>query len=97
MIANCDHLKKLKFSKALPFAFTERGAIMAAAVLNSPRAVDVSVFIVRAFVRNEPNKGRQLDIQKLNAEIAGNIARQNELHAAINEIVADIEREKQHE
>ncbi len=51
VIANCDHLEKLKFSKALPFAFTEHGAIMAAAVLNSPRAVDVSVFVVRAFVR----------------------------------------------
>lgn len=51
VIANCDHLKKLKFSKALPFAFTEHGAIMAAAVLNTPRAVDVSVFVVRAFVQ----------------------------------------------
>jgi hypothetical protein len=34
-----------------PFAFTEHGAIMAAAVLNSPRAVETSVFVVRAFVR----------------------------------------------
>ena len=31
--------------------FTEHGAIMAASVLNSPRAVDVSVFVVRAFVK----------------------------------------------
>ncbi|HUI05509.1 MAG TPA: ORF6N domain-containing protein [Verrucomicrobiae bacterium] len=35
----------------LPFAFTEHGAIMAANVLNSPRAVDMSVFVVRAFVK----------------------------------------------
>ena len=34
-----------------PFAFTEHGAIMAAAILNSPRAVEMSVFVVRAFVR----------------------------------------------
>ena len=34
-----------------PFAFTEHGAIMAASVLNSPRAVDVSVYVVRAFVK----------------------------------------------
>jgi hypothetical protein len=34
-----------------PYAFTEHGAIMAAAVLNSPRAVDVSVYVVRAFVK----------------------------------------------
>jgi hypothetical protein len=35
----------------LPYAFTEHGAIMAASVLNSPRAVEMSVFVVRAFVR----------------------------------------------
>ena len=51
MVAACDHLSKLKYSKALPYAFTEYGAIMLASVLNSPRAVEVSVFIVRAFVK----------------------------------------------
>ena len=35
----------------LPYAFTEHGAIMAASVLNSPKAVQMSVFVVRAFVR----------------------------------------------
>jgi hypothetical protein len=34
-----------------PYVFTEHGAIMAAMVLNSPRAVDVSMYVVRAFVR----------------------------------------------
>ena len=34
-----------------PFAFTEQGAIMAAGVLNSERAVQMRVFVVRAFVR----------------------------------------------
>ena len=37
--------------KYLPFAFTEHGAIMAATVLNSPRAVEVSIYVVRAFVQ----------------------------------------------
>ena len=35
-----------------PYAFTERGAIMAATVLNSERAVQMSVFVVRAFARD---------------------------------------------
>ena len=35
----------------LPYAFTEHGAIMAATILNTPRAVQMSVFIVRAFVK----------------------------------------------
>ena len=34
-----------------PYAFTEHGAIMAATVLNSERAVEMSIFVVRAFVR----------------------------------------------
>lgn len=38
-------------ARFLPFAFTEHGAIMAATVLNSPRAVQMSVFVVRAFIR----------------------------------------------
>ena len=37
--------------KYLPYAFTEHGAIMAATILNSSRATEVSVYVVRAFVR----------------------------------------------
>ena len=51
VVTVCDHLERLKYSPVLPRAFTEHGAIMAATVLNSPRAVQVSVYVVRAFVR----------------------------------------------
>ncbi len=37
--------------RKLPWAFTEHGAIMAANVLNSPQAVQMSVFVVRAFLK----------------------------------------------
>jgi hypothetical protein len=37
--------------KYLPYAFTEHGALMAATLLSSPRAIEVSVYVVRAFVR----------------------------------------------
>jgi len=37
--------------RKLPYAFTEHGAIMAATVLNSSKAVEMSVFVVRAFVK----------------------------------------------
>jgi hypothetical protein len=36
---------------SLPYAFTEHGALMAASVLNSPKAVEMSILVVRAFVR----------------------------------------------
>ena len=35
----------------LPTAFTEHGTVMAATVLNSPRAVQMSIFVVRAFLQ----------------------------------------------
>ena len=38
-------------ARKLPWAFTEHGAIMAATILRSPRAVTLSVYVVRAFVR----------------------------------------------
>jgi hypothetical protein len=38
-------------SRYRPYVFTEHGAVMAASILNSARAVEVSVFVVRAFVR----------------------------------------------
>lgn len=51
VVANCDHLSRLKYSKYLPYAFTEHGAIMAATVLNTSRAVGVSIYVVRAFIK----------------------------------------------
>ena len=50
VVANCDHLAKLKFSPSMPYAYTEHGALMAASVLNTPRAVEVGLYVVRAFV-----------------------------------------------
>ena len=51
VVTNCDHLAHLKFARTSPYAFTEHGAIQAANVLNSPRAVEMGVYVVRAFVR----------------------------------------------
>ena len=51
VIANCDHLEKIKFSPTNPYAFTEHGTIMLASVLNTPTAIQASVLIVRAFVK----------------------------------------------
>jgi len=46
----------------LPYAFTEHGTIMAATILNSPRAIEMSVYVVRAFVklRELLNSNREL-------------------------------------
>ena len=69
VVANCDHLKNLKFSKALPHAFTEHGALMAANVLNSTEAVKMSVFIIRAFIKQREALSANATILKRLAEI----------------------------
>lgn len=51
VVTNCDHLKRLKFSSTLPYAFTEHGAVMLASILNSAVAVRVSIQVVRTFIR----------------------------------------------
>lgn len=50
VITNCDHLTRLKFSPVLPLAFTEHGTLMLGNVLNSERAIEVSLLVVRTFV-----------------------------------------------
>ncbi len=55
--------------RKLPHAFTEHGAIMAASVLNSPEAVAMSVFVVRAFVQMRERLAANAEILKRLAEI----------------------------
>jgi len=51
VVAICDHLKKVKYSATLPYAFSEYGALMLANVIKSPRAVQASIQVVRAFIK----------------------------------------------
>ena len=51
LVTNCDRFDRLKHSTALPYAFTEHGALMSANILNSERAIDASILVVEAFVR----------------------------------------------
>lgn len=55
--------------KYLPYVFTEHGAIMAAMVLNSPRAVEMSVHVVRAFVRLREAAAVHQDLARQLAEL----------------------------
>lgn len=51
LVTVCDRFKNLKHSVVLPYAFTEHEALMVASIINTRRAVEVSLFVVRAFVR----------------------------------------------
>ncbi len=61
-------LRNLKFSKQAR-AFTEHGALMAANILNSPRAVAMSVYVIRAFVKMREELAANAVILKRMAEI----------------------------
>jgi hypothetical protein len=78
VVAICDHLEKLKFSPVLPNAFTEHGAIMLASVLNSTRAIEISVYVVRAFVKLRESMARQRTLAHKLAELERRIERHDE-------------------
>ena len=51
MVANCDHLQNIKYSPYLPYVFTEYGTVMLANILNSDRAIQVSIKIVEIYIK----------------------------------------------
>jgi hypothetical protein len=73
VVANCDHLKSLVFSHQLPYAFTEHGAVMLACVLNSEKAIQANILIVRVFTAIREmslhNKDMLLKIEQIEQKI----------------------------
>ncbi len=51
LVTNCDRFKLLKHSSATPYVFTQEGVAMLSSVLNSERAIQVNIAIMRAFVK----------------------------------------------
>ena len=75
----------------LPYAFTEHGAIMAATVLNSKRAIQMSIFVVRAFVRMREalaaNQQIAAKLRELEQRLENHDGTIQELVAAIRELM----------
>ena len=98
VVTNCDHLKNLKFSYNLPFVFTEHGALMLASVLNSPRAVEASVYVVRAFVRLREvlasHKDLAQKLKELESKIEGHGEQIRDIIEAINQLLLPPEKPK---
>jgi phage regulator Rha-like protein len=91
-------LKRGANVKYLPFAFTEHGAIMAANVLSSPRAVQMSVFVVRAFVRLRQlvatHKKIAAKLAELERKVAAHDSHIGSLFDAIRQLMAPPESKK---
>jgi hypothetical protein len=75
--------------RKLPYVFTEHGAIMAANVLNSGRAIEVSVYVVRAFVRLREMMGANKEVAAKLGELERKVASHDE---AIRSLVTAIRR-----
>lgn len=69
LVTNCDHLKKLKFSYQNAYAFTEHGVTMLASVLNSEKAIEINVQVVRAFIQLRQMSLENKDLSKRVAEL----------------------------
>ena len=66
---NATGSQKHRDPRLLPLAFTEHGALMAATVLNSPQAVKMSLFIIRAFIKMREDQAANAALLKCLAEI----------------------------
>jgi len=76
-----------------PWVFTEHGAIMAANVLNSPRAVQMSVFVVRAFVKMRETLAQNKELAAKLAELERNLTdRLDDQEQAIVHILGEIKK-----
>ena len=67
-----------KHRGTLPYAFTEHGALMAANVLNSPAAVKMSVYVVRAFIKQRELLMAQSDVLKKLAQMDAKLLRHDD-------------------
>jgi len=69
VVAKCDNPSKVLYYRGLPMALTEHGALMASMVLNSPQAMEMSVFVVRAFVGMRKEMSRNEEVLRRLCEI----------------------------
>ena len=76
LITESDNLPDtVKFSPALPFAFTEHGVLMLANVLKSDRAMEISIRIIEVFIKMREimltNKDILLQLEKMERKLTG--------------------------
>ncbi|MBI4436644.1 MAG: hypothetical protein HY590_04450 [Candidatus Omnitrophica bacterium] len=95
LVTICDRFRNLKHSTVLPHAFTEHGAMMAANVLHTQRAIDVSIFVVRAFARLREIVSAHRELaQKLEAlerKFQGHDVQIQSLFDAIRQLMAPVD------
>jgi len=97
LVTNCDQFETLKHSSALPSVFTEQGVAMLSSILNSERAIEVNILIMRAFVRLREAMGSNREFARRLDDLEERIASHDEnirtLFQAIRQLMAAPEKE----
>jgi hypothetical protein len=85
--------QKHRNPRHVPYVFTEHGAVMAANILRSDRAIQMSLFVVRAFIRMRQILIGQKDLARKLAELEKELTARLDIHeTAINEMFTQIKR-----
>ena len=98
VVTFCDHLKVLKFSPQLPNAFTQEGIAMLSSVLNSDRAIDVNIAIMRTFVKLREVLAAHKELAQKFRELEHRVGRHDEkiqdIFEAIRQLMSPPEKPK---
>lgn len=99
LITICDNLPdKIKFSPALPFAFTEHGVTMLASILKSRKAVKMNIAVVRAFIALKQfalnYKDLTYQIKEIKQNVKSHSEQLNHIYDAIENMMDEKEEKK---
>jgi hypothetical protein len=90
LVTNCDRFQPLKHSSVSPRAFTEQGVAMLSSVLNSQRAIEVNISIMRAFVHMRKMIASHTELAKKLKELEHHITDHDETIQAIFEAIQQL-------
>ena len=90
LVTNCDRFQPLKHSSVSPRAFIEQGVAMLSSVLNSQRAIDVNIAIMRAFVHMRKMIASHTELAKKLKELEHHIKDHDEKIQAIFEAIQQL-------
>jgi len=90
LVTNCHRFRRLKHSVVLPHAFTEQGVAMLSSVLNSERAIEVNVAIMRAFVQLRRMIGSHEELARKLGELEACLSEHDEQIQAIFEAIRQL-------
>jgi uncharacterized protein YoxC len=90
LVTNCDRFKPLKHASVSPRAFTEQGVAMLSSVLNSQRAIEVNIAIMRAFIHLRKMISSQTKLAKKLKELEHHIQDHDKTIQAIFEAIQQL-------